>query len=171
MHCDVTYKPDEVYEVCARWGWIALRGRPEDSFIHSRDGLGRPLKTPVRMYFSEPRYIDPAIGTDQRATSRRHRALEIMWANTPIKDILARLYGGKGIYYGVPKDVPQFYLNQMASERKQVTETRGSREIRRWVRLGKRANHLWDCSAMQIVFAQIKGVLRVSLPAPPIPEC
>ena len=159
VHCDVTFKSDEVYERCAKWGWIALRGRPEDSFIHSRG-----LDHPVRRYFSEARYIDPAIGTDQQAKTltRRNRALEFMWADTPIKDILARLYSGRGTYYGVPKNVPQFYLNHMASERKSIVETRGNREIRRWIRLGKRPNHLWDCSAMQIVFAVIKGVLRIS---------
>lgn len=159
VHCDCGYRPDEVYQRCASWGWIAFRGRPEDYFIHSRK-----LDRPVRRYFSEMRLVDPAIGTDQQG--RRRRAIEIMWADTPVKDILARLFGGKGIYFGVPRDVPQFYMNHMASERKSVVETRGNREIRRWVRLGKRPNHLWDCEAMQIVFALIKGPLRMASEQP-----
>ena len=94
-----------------------------------------------------------------------------MWCDTPIKDILSRLYGGKAVYFGVPEDVPQYYLNHMASERKQIVETRGNREIRRWMRMGKRPNHLWDCEAMQIVFALIMGPLRISNeePAPAAP--
>jgi hypothetical protein len=165
VHVDCTYRPDEVYQHCAQWGWVALRGRPEDYFIHSRG-----LEHHVRRYFSEMRLVDPAIGTDRANDPRRRRAIEFMWADTPVKDILARLFGGKGVYFGVPRDVPQFYMNHMASERKSIVETRGNREIRRWIRLGKRPNHLWDCEAMQIVFALIKGPLRLAgdeTPAPP----
>jgi hypothetical protein len=159
VHVDSGYTPSEVYEHCARFGWIALRGTDEEAFIHSR-GLPRP----VRRFFSEPRSVDPSVGTDQSqnpALARfRRRAVEVSWSNAAVKDILARLYGGKGVYYGIPSDVPQFYLDQMASEKKSVVETRGTREIRRWTRIGKRPNHLWDCEAMQIVFALISGPLR-----------
>ena len=157
VHVDCSYRPDEVYEHCARYGWLALRGRPEEYFIHSRK-----LDRPVRRYFSEMRIVDPAIGTDRQADRMRRRAIEFMWADSPVKDILARLFAGKGVYFGVAKDAPQFYMNHMASERKAVVETRGNKEIRRWVRLGKRPNHLWDCEAMQIVFALIKGPLRLA---------
>lgn len=162
--CDVTYNPSEVLERCAQWGWLALRGRDEDSFVHSKG-----LPSPIRRYFSEPRVVDTAIGTDKQGDALRRRAVEIMWANTPCKDILARLYGGKAVYFGIGSDVPQFYLNQMTSERKQVVETRGTREIRRWVRVGKRPNHLWDCEAMQVVFGLIKGPLRRAAPPPEEP--
>lgn len=154
---DCNYRGDEVFEHCARWGWVALRGRPEDYFIHSRK-----LDRPVRRYYSEMRLVDPAIGTDRQGDARRRRAIEFMWADTPVKDILARLFGGKGIYFGVPRDVPQFYMNHMSSERKSIVETRGNREIRRWTKIGKRPNHLWDCEAMQIAFALIKGPLRTA---------
>jgi hypothetical protein len=161
VHCDVSHRSDEVLQQCAEWSWIALRGRSEDSFVHTR-GLTRP----VRYYFSEPRYIDPAIGTDKQGL--RHRALEIMWSDTPVKDILLRLYGGKGKYFGIARNVPQIYLNHMSAERKMVVETRGMREIRRWMRIGKRPNHLLDCEAMQVVFALMKGCLRMAVePAPP----
>lgn len=156
VHVDAGYKPAEVYQKCAEWRWIALRGRDDESFIHSRG-----LKLPVRRYFSEPRVLDPAIGTDRQGDPRRARALEIMWANSPVKDILSRLYQGRASYFGIPKDVPQTYLAQMASERKQIVKTLGSQEIRRWMRQGKRPNHLWDCEAMQVVFALIMGPLRV----------
>jgi hypothetical protein len=161
-HADCSYKPAEVYQKCAELGWIAFRGRDEDNFIHSRG-----LKTPVRRYFSEPRLVDPAIGTEAQGDRFRKRAVEIMWANTPVKDILARLYGGKGVYFGVPKDVPQYYLQHMTSERKQIARHQGSQEIRRWMKIGKRPNHLWDCEAMQVAFALIKGPLRtIDLGAP-----
>lgn len=165
VHVDVTYDPTTVLENCAQYSWIALRGRDEDSFIHSKG-----LKMPVRRFFSEPRVSDPSIGTERQGDPFRRRALEILWANTPVKDILSKLFSGKGVYFGIPRDVPQFYLNQMASERKQVVEHRGSQEIRRWLRVGKRPNHLWDCEAMQIVFALIKGPLRRSAPDKPAGE-
>jgi phage terminase large subunit GpA len=164
VHVDCSYRPDEVYEHCARYGWLALRGRPEDYFIHSRK-----LDRPVRRYFSEMRVVDPAIGTDRQNDPRRRRAIEFMWADSPVKDILARLYSGKGVYFGVPRDVPQYYVNHMNSERKAIVETRGNKEIRRWVRLGKRPNHLWDCEAMQICFALIKGPLRLAGGEDPAP--
>lgn len=164
VHVDCSFDTSTVHERCAMYGWLALRGRDEQSFLHTRDFHGRPLKQKVRRYFSEPHVTDPAIGTDEQGNPWRRRAIEIQWANTPVKDILARLYGGRGVYYGVAKDVPQFYLNHMQSERKQVVETRGSVEVRRWVRMGKRPNHLWDCEAMLIVFALMKGPLRLAAP-------
>lgn len=169
VHVDVTFDSAEVYKRCAQYGWIALRGRPEDSFSHSVVDPNTKKAIQVRRYFSEARYIDPAIGTDQMSNSRRNRALEFMWADTPVKDILSRQYGGLGGYFGIPKDVAPYYLNQMASERKMVVETRGNKEVRRWVRLGKRPNHLWDCEAMQIVFALVKGLLRPGPAAEPPP--
>ena len=168
VHCDVTYKPDEVYQHCARWGWIAFRGRPEDFFTHRVEDPNGTVRS-IRRYFSERRLVDPAIGTDQQSgpnSTRRSRAIEFMWADTPVKDVLFRLFGGKGVYFGVPKDAPQYYLNHMSSERKIVAETRGNREIRRWKQVGKRPNHLWDCEAMQIVFALIKGPLRLATDQP-----
>lgn len=173
VHVDVTYNSDEVYKYCIKWNWMALRGRPEDYFIHSI-GEGRN-QIQVRRYFSTMRLVDPAIGTDsQRNVMMRTRAREFMWCDTPVKDVLHRLYSGKGVMFGIPKDVPPFYINQMLSERKMVVETRGNREVRRWVKIGKRPNHLWDCEAMQIVFALIKGPLRISnedqAPAPPPPN-
>jgi hypothetical protein len=83
-----------------------------------------------------------------------------MWADTPVKDILARLFSGRGAYYGIAKDVPQFYMSHMQSERKGIAKMQAGKEIRRWMKVGKRPNHLWDCEAMQIVFALIKGPLR-----------
>lgn len=165
VHIDGNYDTANVHQKCAEYNWIVLRGRDEDSFLHTKD-----LQVPVRRYFSEPKLIDPAIGTDQQGNPYRRRAIEIQWANTPVKDNLARLFGGKGVYYGVPRNVPQNYLNHMQSERKKVAETRGTVEIRRWVKIGKRPNHLWDCEAMQIVFALMKGPLRRQQQPPPPPN-
>ena len=163
VHVDCAYRPDEIYEHCARWGWLALRGRAEDYFIHSKG-----LEHPVRRYFSELRLVDPAVGTDQQG--RRHRAREFMWADTPVKDILARLFSGKGSYFGVPRDAPQHYMNHMQSERKGIVKMQAGKEIRRWMKVGKRPNHLWDCEAMQIVFALIKGPLRLAGEKPDEPK-
>lgn len=152
---DVGHDPKgEVHERTADWAWICFRGSPIDTFLHT---AGR--KVPVRRYFSEMKSIDPAIGTDQQGGRRRAR--EILWGDRPVKDILARLYTGKGVYFGVPRNVPQFYLNHMAAERKQVVKQTGTGPVRAWVRIGKRPNHCWDCEAMQIAWALMAGVLRI----------
>ena len=159
VHVDCRYNTHEVHSRCAQWGWIALMGDDADFFIHSKG-----LKNPVRRYFSERRLVDPVIGTDQQGDPYRRRCWEVTWCNSPTKDILARLYTARGAYFGVPRDAPQYYLNHMASERKQIVRTQGSKEVRRWMKLGKRPNHLWDCEAMQIVFALMKGPLRSMAP-------
>ena len=157
VHVDSGHKPGETYEQCCRYGWLALKGTDEKDFVWPAKGLG---KKPVRRYFSQPRWRDPGLGTKSQ---NAQRAVEYLWANEPIKDLLDRLYrpreGQHAVYYGVPRDVRQEFLDQMSSETKKVVATRGAKEIKAWRRIGKRPNHLWDCAAMQLVFASIRGLL------------
>ncbi len=74
--------------------------------------------------------------------------------------MLAILKAGKGLYWGVPKNVDQAYLEQLEGEQlRKVINKRTGRRTWEWVKVGRRGDHLKDCECMQMVMACIKGLL------------
>jgi hypothetical protein len=69
-----------------------------------------------------------------------------------IKDMLARLRRNqdpsKGPTWEIPADTDEDYLRQMESEKRTKKNDKWI-----WLQIGDRANHLWDCEAMQVTAA------------------
>ena len=52
------------------------------------------------------------------------------------------------------------YIAQMNSESKRPIISKVTKKtVERWAKIGSRANHLWDCEAMQIAAALMLGIL------------
>jgi hypothetical protein len=148
----------KVYDQCAKYGWTALIGRAEDYFtVRGQDNK------PVKRYYSAPDHVvAPTVRlapTAQFPQGRRAQVLFFHWASDPIKDILANLRNTGSPVWEFPQDAPPEYVRHMNSERKRATVDKRTKRTRlRWTFTG-RPNHLWDCEAMQVLTAQILGIL------------
>jgi hypothetical protein len=145
---DAQFETGQVYDECVRFGWVALHGAKDDGFMHFPKN-----KPAVKKFYSEiKRASAPCGGT----------ALYLFWSNEKVKDVLANLRGGKGAKWETPDDVSGDYIHQIASEVKRDVVNKATKAVAaRWERIRK-DNHLWDCEAMQTVFAIFNGFLGSS---------
>lgn len=75
--------------------------------------------------------------------------------------MLVNMRGGHGAEWGLPSDVSDAYKRQMLSEVKRpVLVGKEKKVVERYVQVGDRPNHLWDCEAEQVVGACIKRIVR-----------
>lgn len=143
---------DDVIRQCGINKWTALRGDARNEFawqIDTRQGR----KTVMKVYASA-RMVNVGTGI-----VKVHH-----FSNLALKDQLTRMRKlGK---HTTSADCGQDYLDQMESEAR-VKNVAGKPE---WKRIGKRANHLWDCEVMQFVAATAFGFLATPPPKPPEPE-
>jgi hypothetical protein len=141
-----------IYDVCARYGWTALIGRAEDHFtVRGQDGK------PIRRYYSAPdRVVAP---TTRDSVGKRVFVTFFYWSSDPIKDILGNLRNIGSPVWEFPQDVCLEYKPQINSEAKKATVDKRTKKTRlRWTATG-RHNHLWDAEAMNVLAAQILGIL------------
>lgn len=155
-----------VYDRCAKYGWNALIGRGDDYFTIT-DENGKKFKR----YYTKPDYVvAPTVRlppTPKFPHGKRAQVLFFYWASDPIKDILANLRNTGNPVWEFPQDAPPEYIRHMNSERKRMTVDNKTKKMRlRWTATG-RPNHLWDCEAMQVLAAQIVGVLAPMIQEPP----
>lgn len=152
---DCGHDPGDVYRECSRHqgvptdgggfaGWKALRGDDADYYTH-RAANG----TTIKRYFDEGNTVDGFEGTAERGrmTCSVHR-----YASDVYSGILARLRDGKGRYWGVAADAPNWYHQEMRAE---IYDA----EKHKWRRIGTRDNHSWDCEKMQLVLADAADLL------------
>lgn len=134
---------DDVIRQCGIYKWTALRGDARYDFpwrIQTTQGIKNVSKT-----YAPARIVNVGTGA-----VRVHH-----YSNLALKDQLSRLRKiGK---HTCPNDCGQEYLDQMESEVRTMN-TNGKPE---WKRIGKRANHLWDCEVMQLVPTLAFGLLNV----------
>ena len=165
----------ENYRACAFYGWTGLKGDGGEDFPHPGREAGQLIKKP----FSRPWYGDPAIGNAKTkgekrkihaaaqrrgGLQRKGLALCFHWSNPTIKDFLARLRCGLGVYWGRPSDESDEYKEGLFSEIKMEKLGRNGRRFWVWEAI-KRNNHPWDLENMALVMAMMSGILAP--PAPP----
>lgn len=144
---DCAYKPYEVYEMCVRNGWCAMRGDDREDWLHVLDDNGRKVRRP----YSPPGRGDPRSG---KSYGGRNFCVVWGWSNPVIKDLLWRLKEGRGVPWLVRDLGPEMsetYARGLDSERKREEIDRFGRTVLRWKKI--RANHFWDAECMQVVFA------------------
>jgi len=155
----------DVYMYCCVYGWRTLKGDPAQGFPW-KDDQGEKVWRP----YSEPVNREPLFGMKASDLSsskvqdfkrkRKFRYAKLCrWSNPFIKDVLFNLRAGMGLYWGVPANVGQIYLNQMNGEQRRIKiDPRGKREWI-WVKTGRAGDHLRDCECMILVQAAIRGLL------------
>ena len=84
---------------------------------------------------------------------------------------LAKHRGGHAAAWEIPDDAGNDWHVQISSEiKKDIIAKVTKQVVRRWVKIGSRPNHLWDCETMQICAALIKGVIAASVADEQKPE-
>jgi phage terminase large subunit GpA-like protein len=140
---------DDVIRNCGMNKWTALRGDQRNEFAWMVDT--KQGRKSIAKVYSPSRMVNVGTGI-----VKVHH-----FSNLALKDQLSRLRKiGK---HSAPADVGQDYIDQMESEVR-VKNLAGKPE---WKRIGKRANHLWDCEVMQFVPALAFGFLAPP-PAQPV---
>lgn len=164
---DAAHWGDEVYEYCCVWGWRALIGDDAKAYAWFR---GANNSEKYYLPFSKPQKIDPAMGytradwNDARkrdfAAARKYRhAIVCRWSNPYFKNFLQRLKSGRGLYWGIPKDITQTYLDQLEGEKLIKVKEQWV-----WKKVGKKGDHYLDCERMNLVLAFIYGLLGGAQP-------
>lgn len=130
-----------VYDICARFGWLCMAGRGDASFVVKG----------VRQIYGE--WEPQAAPTQRDARGNPKQVMRMFWASDPVKDILANLRNIGPPTWEFPVGFPE-YAKHLNSERKKPTvDARTKKQTYRWARIGSRANHFWDCEAMQVALA------------------
>lgn len=150
---DCGFDTRKVYEMCAKFGWTALRGEDRREFAMSRKG-----KTVMLPYSWPPAKGDPMMGT--RLEGAGNTCAVIRWSNPSIKDIAKRRRDKQTKTVSlVAEGVPEEFSQHMFSEyRKSEFDKRGNESVR-WYRIGKRPNHLWDCYCMGVTMACMAKII------------
>ena len=146
---DAGYDTPLVYEQCAIRRWTASHGSGQNGFTHV-DGRRK-----FRRFVSK---IEPA-----QAGSHGLKCPYYFYSNEGVKDKLSALRQPEVVpSWEVPRDASDDYRRQMMSEmKKDVVNNRTKQVEQRWVRIGGRPNHLWDCECIALASAMLAGVLPV----------
>lgn len=133
-----------VYDDCAKYGWTALHGSGYAGFEHHpRNGKV------IRRFYSPVKQANAPSGG---------LINYIFWSNEGVKDELTKLRAAGKPRWEHPADVSQDWLYQINSEvKKDVVNKNDGQTSMRYVKF--RANHLWDCEAMQVASAMMMGAL------------
>jgi hypothetical protein len=135
-------KKGEVYELCAKHGWTALKGDGmRDRFAHKL-----PNGKTIHKFYSE---------VTKAGTPSGKIAKLFHFSDLNIKDMLDRMRRDNSRWQ-IPSNAPKEYLESLESERR-LKKPSG---IWLWDQIGKRPNHYWDCEVMitaVMVMAKIIG--------------
>jgi hypothetical protein len=145
---DGQYETPQSYEECSRYGWIAFHGSGSKNFIHEpRNQRHRA----VSKLFSK---IKEAAAPNGKRVQFAH------WANEGVKDQLVRLRSMGAPTWSHPQDVSRDWLWQINSEvKKDIIKPTTKQIVQEYVKF-RTDNHLWDCEAMQVVFALMLNLIH-----------
>jgi hypothetical protein len=142
---DCRYDSGNVYSFCARGGHMAFRGDRINSWSHVIKD-----KSPIKKPFSPFQ----TIAIDGKA------CYALSFSNLHCKDTLNLLRMGRLRTFELPNDIQSVYSEHMSSEiRKDIAGESGPSQ--RWVVIGSRPNHAWDCEVMQVCFAISCDIIRL----------
>ena len=160
---DSNYNPkgdSGVYALCARYGWLAVIGCPEDCFyINTKKGR-------IQRSYADPTKGDPEIGKKGQG---KMFAMLIRFSASRMADRLSGLIdNGHWIEpVGDDEESEKDYARQMSAEVKKEKMIKFTRRIEKvWVKI-RNDNHYWDCGKMQVLAATIVGCLPDAFAEPP----
>ncbi|MEQ9823458.1 MAG: phage terminase large subunit family protein [Puniceicoccaceae bacterium] len=155
---DSGYRANEVYRMCARFGYTAIKGEDTNYYHHIityRDGR-QTKKRKTREIYSEPIDIDVYEGT---ADQGRVYCPLILYSKQSIRDRLAWVRSAPGIRYEIPEDVSEDYkLHNDAEVLRETQLPRTGQYVKVWVQM-RRRNDLFVCEAYQVLQADVVGLL------------
>lgn len=152
---DSGHKATEVYQLCARYGYCALKGEARDHYTHDEDG------DRVRRIYSPIQQVDAFEGDHEGRAGSAFVDL-ILYSKTGIRDRLEWLRGMGEVPWEVPGDVSDDYKAHMEAEELQDYEDRDGATRQQWVQV-KRRNDLFVCECYQVLLAEMVGLVGIGL--------
>jgi hypothetical protein len=152
---DSAFATREVYFMCCRFGWVALRGSDNESFTWSENGRR------TQRAYARPDRGDPAGGGRWDASTLARRTCPVIKFSAPTcEDILAALRRVSPPQWEFPKDFPVEWHQHMASTvKKRIRNAMTGAVTYKWTVPKGKDNHLRDCEKMQVVAALLAKVL------------
>ena len=145
---DSQYDTPKSHEECSRYGWVALHGSGSKNFVHEPKG---PRQRAITKLFSKLKQTEAPNGKIVRYAH---------WANEGVKDQLVRLRSIGAPVWSHPKDISKEWLWQINSEVKKDKIHSTTKQVTQEYVKFRKDNHLWDCEAMQVVFAMMLNVIQ-----------
>jgi hypothetical protein len=145
---DSQYRKEYVFQQCAKYGWTAFKGSSQDSF---------PIHTPTGSIKAPYSTVQPVFTGSGKKTNF------IYFCVNPLKDAFAEIRAGRMGALEIPDDCDPRYQKHVNAEVKRVVafgQEKKQKEI--WVRIGKRDNHMLDCSMAAVGFAAVKGWIKLA---------
>jgi hypothetical protein len=152
---DSAFATREVYFVCCRFGWVALRGSDNESFTWVDNGRK------VMRAYSRPERGDPSGGGGWDTSTLKLRTCPVIKFSKPTtEDVLASLMRAEPAMWEYPSDFPVDWHEHIAStvKRKMRNAITGA-VSHKWVVVHSKPNHLRDCENMQVLAALLSKLL------------
>jgi hypothetical protein len=131
----------------------AAHGQGVQGFYNTKDKTWR--------WYKEPELKPAKIGDDPNYKGPKGCPF-YSWANTPVKKVLEHLRDGKGSKW-LANNVCDTYKKQMYSE-ECVINSKNSKKTPIYIKVSENArNEYWDLEALQVLAADISGILQVQI--------
>jgi hypothetical protein len=160
---DARHTSQRVRQLCASFGWRCFMGEPEKDYLHKQLGL--------RRIYSEPKDIDPWIGT---AHQGRASVLQVNFSKPAALDrwhLLRTFETNSGDpLWTAATDAPEWYFREIEAYGRIRKQKPSGGEFWEWAVHGP--DHAADCEVMQIVvasMAQLVGSESIDTPDTPPP--
>ena len=152
---DSAFDSRRIYAACVDFGWTAMRGEDVSTMKVAVKGGGYKNS----FYSWPPAKGDPNLG--KTSHGRNAVCSLIRWAKRGVLDIAGNRREGRhaSAQCTVSPNVGEHFQKHMFAEQPRIERDKRGREFRRWHKIGKRPNHLWDCYCMGIVGACMVGVI------------
>jgi hypothetical protein len=149
---DCGFKPTWVFQMCARFGYVSVKGDKRDYFLHDVDGHK------IRKIYSQLTMVDPFVGLD---TEGKILIPMIYYSKKGISDRLdwIRNKENDAVSWRVPGDVSQEYKAHMSAEEVQFFKTTDGSTVAKWVKIGPK-NDMLMCERYCMLVAEIAGVIK-----------
>ena len=151
---DMAHRPNMVAALLVKNGWNGLWGSDRLGFTHTL-----PNGYKVIREYSKIEFRDPHLGTIYQS-EQNIRAPFVYWSGDRIKDRLEVLRFEEPARWHVDAGVSKDYVHQLNSEIKTSKISPKTGRITFYWRQVRKANHLRDCEAMQIVLTLKNGILE-----------
>lgn len=147
---DSQYRPSYVYGKCAELGYVAFKGVPRDNFtIHLENG--ESIKTPYSK-------------VESVFTGSGKRTFYINFCTNPIKDAIHEMRAGRVGRLMTPDNVDARYQKHLDAEAKRTIVFGHAKTMKEvWTHLGKRPNHMLDCTMAAVGYGSVKGWVSVMI--------
>lgn len=145
-----------VYKFCLRYGFHAIKGRPEPGFSHE-DG--------TRRIFSPRRPLHKELGAPPTKPNKHDEPQFWSYSKSGIRVRLHWLRNAEAIKWDVPGDVSEEYKEQIDSEELQERRLPKTNElVEEWVQI-KEANHMYVCECYIAMLMDMAGLIGVAVAA------